>query len=199
MGFGIESAFLNNFANRFSENLVDSLASRMSQRPILRIGGTSGDHFLFDPNQNETKICFKGKCGSSGGYYQLGPSFFEGYARFKNARMTIQAPLEKPVNLTNSLAFVRQAWNKRAGGSKVETIALGNEVELIYKQDVYGYVHAALQIANAIVANLSLTGKNAKLFEAGNSASGTTNSYRVQVLALLNENETWLTCFDLKR
>ena len=42
VGFGFESAFLNDYDNDFSRNLVDSVASRMSAPPIIRIGGTSG-------------------------------------------------------------------------------------------------------------------------------------------------------------
>ncbi|KAK5991718.1 Beta-glucuronidase-like protein [Cladobotryum mycophilum] len=182
VGFGIESAFLNDFANTFSENLVSSLAARLSKPPILRIGGTGGDHLLFDPHQKEDKVCVKGPCGDPAATYLLGPSFFDGYKRFGDARMTIQAPLDKPLNVTNTLAYVWRAWNS-LGRERVAVIALGNEVEYIYQSGVKSYVDAALSLQEAVVKNLSLSGAEARIFEAGNTASGTVvnrDSYKVQ-------------------
>lgn len=42
IGVGFESAFLPSYNNDFSENLVDSLASRLAAPPKIRVGGTSG-------------------------------------------------------------------------------------------------------------------------------------------------------------
>lgn len=42
LGVGFESAYLPSYDNDFSENLVDSLASRLAAPPVIRIGGTSG-------------------------------------------------------------------------------------------------------------------------------------------------------------
>ena len=39
---GFESAFLPGYNNDFSINLMESLAKRMSEKPVIRIGGTSG-------------------------------------------------------------------------------------------------------------------------------------------------------------
>ena len=39
---GFETAFLVGYNNTFSNNLVESLASRMAAPPVIRIGGTSG-------------------------------------------------------------------------------------------------------------------------------------------------------------
>lgn len=176
VGFGIESAFLNNFANEFSENLVSSLASRMSLPPILRIGGTSGDYFLFNPDQEADKVCLTEFGGCPNGHdatYVLGPSYFDGYTRFKDANMIIQAPLGNPVNTSNTLAYVWQAWENLGHGDRVAAIALGNEVEFIYNTTADDYVDAALEIQESILANLSLSGDASRIFEAGNTASGT--------------------------
>ncbi|KAJ3495381.1 hypothetical protein NLG97_g3435 [Lecanicillium saksenae] len=172
VGFGIESAFLPNFDNEFSANLVSSLASRMGKPPVVRVGGTSGDRFQYSPTQKEAKVCLKPPCKSSGGTFLLGPSFFESYERFKDARTVIQAPLENPINVTNTLDFVRLAWKHLDNGKRVATIALGNEVEYIYKKDAASYVNAALSLQSSIVKNLNLSGNAAKIFEAGNIASG---------------------------
>lgn len=41
VSLGFDNAFLNDYTNDFSANLIDSVAARMSVPPILRIGGTS--------------------------------------------------------------------------------------------------------------------------------------------------------------
>lgn len=41
VGLGFDNAFLNDYTNDFSANLINSVAARMSVPPILRIGGTS--------------------------------------------------------------------------------------------------------------------------------------------------------------
>ena len=173
VGFGIESAFLPNYDNDFSGNLVSSLAGRMGKPPVMRVGGTSGDYFMYDPQQKEARTCRQGPCDSSTGKFTVGPSFFKSYERFTTAKTTIQAPLENPVNISNTLDFVASAWRHLDNGKRVAAIALGNEVEYIYKGNNAGpYVTAALKLEDAIVKNLSLSGDAAKIFEAGNIASG---------------------------
>lgn len=176
VGFGIESAFLNNFANNFSQNLVSSLASRMSLPPILRIGGTSGDYFAFDPTQEADKVCLEEFGGCPNGHnahYRLGPSYFDGYGWFQDAKMIIQAPLGNPVDPANTLAYVWQAWQKLGRGDRVSAIALGNEVEFIYRGGPVAYKNAALELQESVLTNVSLGGDKAAIFEAGNTASGT--------------------------
>jgi hypothetical protein len=173
VGFGIEAAFLNNYANNFSEHLVSSLAARMSKPPILRIGGTSGDYFTFNPEQEVDKVCVSKGCNGHKAHYILGSTFFDGFSGFKDANMIIQAPLQNPVNMSNTLSYLWQAWNSLGNGSRVEAIALGNEVEFIYQSGVDDYVEAALTIQEGIIKNLSLSGGEARIFEAGNTASGT--------------------------
>ncbi|UNI23789.1 hypothetical protein JDV02_009587 [Purpureocillium takamizusanense] len=200
VGFGIESAFLNNFANDFSENLVSALAARMSAPPVMRIGGTSGDYFLFDAHQKEDKVCFHGKCGSHDASYLLGQSFFDGYKRFKDARFIVQAPLGNPINTTNTLAFVTRAWKNLDGGRRVQAIALGNEVEFIYRAGAKAYVDAALSLQASIVKELKLQGGAANIFEAGNTASGTVTGnklYQVYVPKTRKSIKGSAVLFDL--
>ena len=182
VGFGIESAFFPHFNNDFSSNLVSSVASRMSAPPIMRVGGTSGDYFKYDPAQEEDTVCYNGTCGSHEGWYSLGPSYFDAYRdQFQNAKFIVQAPIG-PVDKSNRLAYVWNAWQALDDGDRVEAIALGNEVEFIYKAGAKAYVNAALGLQESVIANLSLSGGAAGVFEAGNTASGTikdSNLYRV--------------------
>jgi hypothetical protein len=182
VGFGIKSASLNNFANEFSENLVNALASRMSMPPFLRVGGTSGDLFTFDPNQQAAQVCLRPTaegCNSGSAPYLLGPSFFDGYSHFQNATMIIQAPLDNPINTTNTVTFVWNAWNKLGGANRVASIALGNEVEFIYRDGPDLYTKAALSLQASIIQNLSLSGDEAKIFQAGNTASSSVSKDRL--------------------
>lgn len=177
LGLNIESAFLNNYANTFSQNLVSSLASRMAAPPIVRVGGTSGDEFVFDPAQPESqiKVCVEGECpNGSAASYKIGPAFFEGYKAFPDARITIQAPQGPRVNGTMVREFVRRAWDARAAAgldprTNVEAIALGNEVEF-YDHDVQKYVKDALELEDIIIKELELEGNERRIFEGVNSA-----------------------------
>ncbi|KAK8852021.1 hypothetical protein PGQ11_014500 [Apiospora arundinis] len=177
LGLNIESAFLNNYNNPFSNNLVSSLASRMAAPPVVRVGGTSGDEFVFDPAQPEdqVKICVRGECpNGSAASYKIGPKFFEGYKGFKDARITIQAPQGPRVNRTLVREFVRRAWDARAAAgldprTNVEAIALGNEPEF-YDRDVEKYVKDALELEDIVIKELKLEGDERKIFEAVNSA-----------------------------
>ncbi|KAH8682003.1 hypothetical protein BX600DRAFT_492108 [Xylariales sp. PMI_506] len=185
VGFGIESGFLTNYANNFSQNLVSSVGKRMAAAPIIRLGGTSGDLFTFDPNQTEDTVCISGDCprGSDASYI-LGPSYFEGYKWFPDAKFTIQAPLGGTVNITNTLDYVQRAY-ANLGTDRTAAIALGNEPGY-YDSTAKLYVTDALEIEASIVEALGLTGDAAKIFEAGNIASdhaATTDLYRItQVL-----------------
>lgn len=182
VGFGIESAFFGHFDNPFSENLVSALADRMGEPPVLRVGGTGGDKFRYDPNLKEAKVCREGDCNTHLGSSLLGPKYFEAFERFQDAKFIVQAPLDNPVNKTNSRAYVENAWKALGDGERVEAIALGNEVQYIYKDGADKYVEAALEIQESIVKKLDLKGKDAKIFEVSNTASGSVrnpNEYHV--------------------
>ncbi|KAK8008368.1 hypothetical protein PG991_010919 [Apiospora marii] len=178
LGVNVESAFMNNYAKPLSQNLVSSLAARMSTKPIVRIGGTGGDEFVFDPAQTDhLKICVEGECPTgSAASFKVGPAFFEGYKAFPDAKMTIQAPLGPHVNETLVREFVRRAWDARVGTDgevdwkdRIEAIALGNEPEF-YTKDVGKYVRDSLELEEIVLDELKLEGADRKIFEAGNNA-----------------------------
>lgn len=198
VGFGIESAFFIDYANDFSENLVSSLADRMSKPPVLRVGGTSGDNVLYNPAQKEARVCRAPPCQNSKGQFTLGPTFFKSYQRFQNAHTTIQAPLENPINRTNAVGFVHEAWKNLDDGKRVDAIALGNEVGYIYKEGAKSYVNAALELQQSIVKALGLSKGAAKIFEAGNTASGQITSgkgYNVLVSVQQFQTFEYQSCF----
>ncbi|KAK7984704.1 glycoside hydrolase family 79 protein [Apiospora saccharicola] len=197
LGLNIESAFLNNYAKPLSQNLVSSLASRMGAKPIVRVGGTGGDEFVFDPNQTDhIKIC----CPTgSAAAFKVGPAFFEGYKAFPDAKMTIQAPLGPNVNKTLVREFVRRAWDARIGESgdvdwkdRIEAIALGNEPEF-YTKDVEKYVRDTLELEEIVLDELKLEGADRKIFEVGNNAKQPVSQYDVAGILKHGMNKNKLT------
>ncbi|KAK7961940.1 uncharacterized protein PG986_002765 [Apiospora aurea] len=199
LGLNVESSFMNNYNNAFSNNLVSALAKRMSVPPVVRIGGTSGDEFVFDPNQDDhVKTCIAGECPTgSAASYKIGPGFFEGYKAYPDARMTIQAPLGPNVNETLVREFVRRAWEARVGPvgsewkSKIDAIALGNEPEF-YTSDPGKYVRDTLEIEQIVLDELQLEGDDRKIFEAGNNAKQPVSQYDVSDILKQGMNKNGL-------
>ena len=173
VGFGFETAFLNNYAvGNFSENLVNSVAKRLCSPVIIRIGGTSGDRVLFDPDQEEAAVCIDGDCPvGSDATYILGPSYFEGFKRFQNQHFTFQAPLGPDVNTTGSLDYVVCAYNA-LGADRVAGIALGNEPDLYASPyTAKDYIHDAKALEHAITDALNLSSEQ-RIFEVLDLAGG---------------------------
>ncbi|KAK8016685.1 glycoside hydrolase family 79 protein [Apiospora rasikravindrae] len=200
LGLNIESSFMNNYNNAFSNNLVSALAKRMSVPPVVRIGGTSGDEFVFDEGQTDhVKICVEGECPTgSAASYKIGPGFFEAYKAYPDAKMTIQAPLGPNVNETLVREFVRRAWEARVGAvgsewkSKIDAIALGNEPEF-YTSDVTKYVRDTLELERIVLDELKLEGDDQKIFEAGNNAKQPVSQYDVADILKQGMNKNGLT------
>ncbi|KAJ5578102.1 uncharacterized protein N7459_007066 [Penicillium hispanicum] len=169
--FGFETAFLTHFHNKFSENVVGSIANRTSKPLIIRVGGTSGDLVSFNESQKEPARCFSGHgCRhASDMAFTLGPSYFEGFKAFPNAHMTFQAPiypkLEMKDWLNRSMEYTRRA-SKALGQSRIAGIALGNEPDY-YTYGPEEYIDRAVKLESRIVKELGLTGEARRIFELG--------------------------------
>lgn len=170
-GFGFESGLVPHYNNDFSENLVNSIASRMSKPLVIRIGGTSGDNIFFDRNQKNGTYCDSGpECKkSSRDVFHIGPDYFDTFKRFQKASMSVQAPIGAEIDIENSVAYVHEAY-KALGKDRVAAIALGNEPNW-YKETVETYVKHALDIESHIVKNLTLKGDDSHIFQVGEIAS----------------------------
>lgn len=178
VSLGIESAFLDNYANTFSENLVAALGDRMSVPLVIRIGGTSGDRLQFDPNLKDTnKVCTKGECPfGSNAWFTLGPGYFDAFKSFKNAKWTIQAPLgDGTYNETQLLAYVKRAWDT-AGQDRVHAIALGNEPS-VYWKTAKEYYDGAMKVQKTLVEALGLKGDE-RIFMVGESLNSAARSHK---------------------
>jgi hypothetical protein len=169
--FGYETAFLPHFDNEFSENVVNSIISRMSKPLVIRIGGTGGDLVKVDLDQKKPAICIKGEACplSSTDTFSLGQSYFDGFKRFPNASMTIQAPMGDDMEMNNTMAYVRNAWHA-LGHQRVAAIALGNEPNY-YSYGAKEYVRRALEIEDRVTKEFNLQGNEARIFELGDIAN----------------------------
>lgn len=178
VGFGFETAFINDYANNFTHNLLHSVAGRLGSVPTIRIGGTSGDRVLFDPNQDEVKVCIAGDCpiGSSATYI-LGPSYFDGFKGFQDFGFTFQAPLGPQLNISNTLLYVSQAY-KNVGKDRLVAIAIGNEPDLYPGQYNVDYtldqfVNDSKTVMGDVLNNLGLESSGDKrIFEVLDFAAG---------------------------
>ena len=127
---------------------------------------------MFDPNQEASRLCLSGGCpNGSSAFFILGPSYFEGFKRFQNARMSFQAPLgPNPVNISNTLDYVRRAYNA-VGSDRLAAIAIGNEVD-VYESTASAYVAGAIEVEHNITTALKLQGIDATVFEVLDTSSG---------------------------
>ena len=169
-GFGFESGLVPHYNNNFSENVVNSIASRMSKPLVIRIGGTSGDNIYFDRNQKNGTYCDSGpECKKNSlDTFHIGPDYIDTFKRLKKASMSVQAPLGQKLDMENSVAYIHQAY-KALGKDRLAAIALGNEPN--WYTDVETYVKNALDIESHIVKNLSLKGDDSHIFQVGEIAS----------------------------
>jgi hypothetical protein len=170
--FGFEIAFFPQFDTDFSENIINSISSRMSKPLIIRIGGTSGDLVQVNVTQDEPARCASGpSCPySSEDIFVLGRGYFDTFKRFQSATMTIQAPMipVKPYSkdedwIPNSMEFVQHAY-RALRKERVNAIALGNEPDY-YSYGVEQYVDRALKIENRTIEQLGLEGEDRRIFE----------------------------------
>lgn len=175
IGFGFETAHLNNYCNTFSMNLVNWIQQRVSPPLIIRIGGTTGDRVLFDAGLDVIGICVAGDCpAGSSATWILGPSYFDGFKCFPDQYFSFQVPLGPVLNTTNYLDFVEHAY-AATGADRTAAIAIGNEPDLYAGQynvtyTVQDYVTDALKVESHITSALNLT--NPQIFEVLDLSSG---------------------------
>lgn len=176
-GFGFESGLLHHYNNKFSENTVNSIQSRMSKPLVIRVGGTSGDHITY--NKEQTKVaadCHSKKdiCTSLNNY-TVGPDYFDTLKLFPGSHWTLQAPMGDDMKIEDTMAFLQQAWNattnKGANKKRVAAIALGNEPNWYKTYGVDGYIERSQTIEERVVKDFKLKGDETRIFQTGEIAA----------------------------
>ena len=151
----------------------------MSAPPIIRLGGTVGDNFLWDPNQKEAiKPQGNESPNRANTTFILGPKYFDSLKQFPTAKMTFQATLGKPVNFNATIPIIKGAY-AAIGADRLAAIAIGNELQIKKEYTtVEGYIKAAVEVENRIIEALNLTGDQRKIFEVLDSLSPDAKSHK---------------------
>ncbi|KAJ5128974.1 uncharacterized protein N7443_006089 [Penicillium atrosanguineum] len=177
-GFGFESGFLPYYNNDFSRNVVTSIQARMSQPLVIRVGGTSGDNITVHQDQKEASHCTSDRCNSLS-HFDIGLSYFDTFTQFPNASWTVQAPMGVHFNITNTMTYLRHAWNA-IGKDRVSAIALGNEPNWYPMQDksydYAAYTKDAIEIEDRVIKDFALEGDDRRIFQVGEIASEAVSS-----------------------
>ncbi|KAE8313097.1 hypothetical protein BDV41DRAFT_588419 [Aspergillus transmontanensis] len=108
------------------EDLIRAVSEKTKTRPVIRVGGTSLDRATYNPN-----LCdpIHNPDPNSGipTHLKIGPSFFDLFAKFPEAKYVIDIPMYHN-NLSNSFLFA-EAANKIIGASNIYAWEIGNEPE----------------------------------------------------------------------
>lgn len=115
--------------NTFSANLIQSVADRTGTAVHIRVGGTSGDFSIFDPNQQESIKFPPGyRPGGIPKNMTLGPTWYEGFQSFPGVQWIFMTHLANNSDgmKANSVAATQQALKNI--GSNLEAIEIGNEI-----------------------------------------------------------------------
>ncbi|KAI1460255.1 hypothetical protein F4805DRAFT_416980 [Annulohypoxylon moriforme] len=112
--------------NSFSQNIVNSVLSRTGGTPLLRVGGTSGDHGLFNSSQKDptnfpaTKSNPPLKDGVT-----LGPSFFNAFENWPRAKFEFMVPFRN-TSYSHTLEWAK-AGMSHINNESLYTLEIGNE------------------------------------------------------------------------
>ena len=133
IGFAFELASFPRYStdavghpNLFSQNLIDEVSRRTGGKPVIRLGGTSGDYAKYIPDQKEpalpvaefnTHYCI--------GCTTIGPSYWALAPNFPNAMYQVQVPLAT-TNTSETVAWAKSAADIM-GLHRIHSFQIGNE------------------------------------------------------------------------
>lgn len=178
-GFAFEQASFYDYAfdecgkpNAFSQNLIKSVLDRTGGTPLLRVGGTSGDHAQYNADQKEPVSCRATACGPfipQDKTLKIGPSYFEAFKNFPGAKYEFMVPFDRK-DLDNTLAWTA-AGLKVIDKEALYAIEIGNEPNFYSWWSPKAYLDKFMEFATAITEkHPSLAGK--RIFQSLDVASG---------------------------
>lgn len=116
--------------NTFSRNLIQSIAERTGTAVHIRVGGTSADFAVYDPDQQTALILPPGAVpGGIPKGMRLGRAYYEGFANFPGVQWTFMAHLanNSAGMKANSVRATQEAM--KYIGSNLDAIEIGNEID----------------------------------------------------------------------
>lgn len=114
--------------NTFSRNLISTVSDRTGAPVQIRVGGTSADFAVYDPNQRTALTLPAG--AQPGGIpkgMRLGTAWFEGFASFPGTQWTYMVKLANYSAKDNAVAGAKEAL--KYIGSNLEALEIGNEID----------------------------------------------------------------------
>ncbi|KAI0114095.1 hypothetical protein GGR51DRAFT_578327 [Nemania sp. FL0031] len=178
-GFAFEQSSFYNYSfdaqgnpNEFSQNLVNAVLSRTGGTPLLRVGGTSGDHGRYNASQNNATNYPATEYGPqtkvSGNRLAIGPSFFKAFKNWPGAKFELMVPFYN-TTFSHSVEWARIGIGQ-IGIDNLYALELGNEPTFYPWFSIKEYVkrYRSLQ-ARLIAAIPSLADK--RIFQAFDTAS----------------------------
>ena len=177
-GFAFEQASFYNYSidtdgnpNTFSQNLINSVLSRTGGTPILRVGGTSGDKGHYNASQPfpVSRPATEGGPAFRPPYLSLGPSYFEAFKNFPDAKYIFMVPLAHR-DLNNSIEWARQGLE--IIGDRLQALDIGNEPDLYRWFDLQTYVKHFVRFQNALAAEFPQQLGQGPIFQALDTAWG---------------------------
>ncbi|KAF1817341.1 hypothetical protein P152DRAFT_373636, partial [Eremomyces bilateralis CBS 781.70] len=200
-GFGIEPSNVFSFTgfeqpNEFSLTLMRNLANYSGAPGWLRLGGNTGDYFLYDPNFQEFRMDTNKNPTGQGNIptdlYYIGPAYFKAIERFLE---------DTPITVGLNLAYNFVDWQQRItdmaqaavdglSNTKLVSFEIGNEPDLYgqngFRKPSYGgpdYVQEWLDRANVVYNKVLAPGGFPKaFFEPAATASTIGTSFLIDVL-----------------
>ena len=119
----------NGTANKLTQNLINAVATRTGTKPVVRVGGTSGDHATLQKNLSEpTEPEISPTERPAFNDLIVGDSFFGSFQNIPNAQYIVNIPLGKRDD-ANAMAFAKSYWNT-VGTNNMQAIQVGNEPDL---------------------------------------------------------------------
>lgn len=114
--------------NIFSRNLISTVSSRTGAPVNIRVGGTSGDFAVYDPDQRTALVLPAGaKPGSIPKGIRLGTAWFEGFSSFPGVQWTYMVKLANFSAKDNAVAGTQAAL--KYIGTNLEALEIGNEID----------------------------------------------------------------------
>ncbi|KAI1367847.1 hypothetical protein F5Y08DRAFT_348232 [Xylaria arbuscula] len=178
-GFAFEQSSFYNYSfdaegnpNEFSQNLVNAVLTRTGGTPLLRVGGTSGDHGRYDPSHEKATNFPATKYGPktkiSGDRLVLGPSYFQAFKNWPGAKFELMVPFYN-TTFSRTIAWAQKGV-EQIGINNLYALELGNEPTFYPWFSITEYVKRFKNLqGNLIDAIPALADK--RIFQAFDTAS----------------------------
>ena len=169
LGVMVESTSWPDYADQISQDLIQNIVAKTGTPVIIRVGGTSGDQFVYDADQTQTFLRDNPSDHTLTANITVGPTWMEGFRHIKNVSYVLEVPLARN-QLNKTIAFTKAAV-QAIGKNNLEAVEIGNEPDLYVGQGKrLGYNESAwaqefLQYTDAISQNVDLP--TGPIYQAG--------------------------------